>query len=242
MHSNPAIITALVFGIVLPGDKITRQIQLHDETTNTWSVAGYKSQIQTGSIVADTGKLFETDDYPVTSKMLNDGERKKKSGPVVSMDKAWFKNDSLGQTLVYELYTDGFRETIFHFYNNDIPPELINYMDLSDKDGNSVSNSLKQKYLPGILKYARPVAARYFKSKKGFVLGDPKSRALKVYGKPDKVSITGNIEMCRWEFQGEEYQEHKTKKPLAIDSFGYQVTMFFRNNRLIGVIIHNDIP
>lgn len=75
--------------------------------------------------ISDTIKRFVVDDYPVTNEMLvdktsNNSSYKKQSGQTYSYDKAWFGNDTLKQTLVFEHYTDYHRMVIYHFYTNDI--------------------------------------------------------------------------------------------------------------------------
>ena len=53
------------------------------------------------------------------------------------------------------------------------------------------------------------------------------------------------IKLLYWCFKGESNYDGRTNlhgKPLAADSFGYEITMCFRNNGLIGLIHGNDIP
>lgn len=71
--------------------------------------------------ISDTIKRFVVDDYPVTNEMLidktsNNSSYKKQSGQTYSYDKAWFGNDTLKQTLVFELYTDYHRMVIYHWH------------------------------------------------------------------------------------------------------------------------------
>src|SRR4051812_28691651 len=69
------------------------------------------------SLKTDTVKIIP-DDYPVTDEIFgsdfNQNGREIKSGDIFSYDKIWFRNDSLNQTLVFELYTDNYRNIIFH--------------------------------------------------------------------------------------------------------------------------------
>jgi hypothetical protein len=53
------------------------------------------------------------------------------------------------------------------------------------------------------------------------------------------------VEKYEWDFVCDILHDNKTKLKrniLAKDGFGHQITMFFRNNKLIGIIFHNDIP
>jgi len=118
-------------------------------------------------------------------------------------------------------------------------------MELADENGEPADDKSKQKVFSGFVKSSRQIDKKYFRSDKGFKLDDSKSKALQIYGKPDKISKRDSIEKYEWKFVGDprfDPKKDKTKKPFAQDSFGYQVTMFFRNNKLIAIIIHNDIP
>jgi hypothetical protein len=209
--------------------------------------------------VSDTLKMLLVDDYPVTNEMLadktsNNSSYKKKSGEVFSSDKAWFTNDTLKQTLVFELYTDYHRLYIYHFTNADIPTDLIRQMQLYvskskfDNVFETATFKQKQTYFSGFINSAIKINRQYFTTKKGFKLGDKKEKAIGIYGNPDKSSISENLEKCEWKFEGDYLESEetrpkmKTNKPFAKDSFGYSVTMYFRNNSLIAMIIGNDIP
>lgn len=192
----------------------------------------------------DTIPKFVVDDYPLTYDMIHKNAYSRKSGEVTDGEGAWFSNDSLKQTLVFVLYTDGHRLYTFHFLNNDIPPGLINRMELHS-GGEIASNDLKQKYFKGFLTQTKKISKSYFKTDKGFKLGDNKQKILKTYGKPTKIKTENAIERYEWEFSGDAFDDGKADlngKRVAENSFGHQATMFFRNNKLIGLIFHNDIP
>ncbi len=198
---------------------------------------------------ADTIKTFIVDDYPVPDKMfgrdIKGNAREIKSGSVRSLDKVWFSNADLEQTLVFELYTDDFRNVTFHFFTNDVPAGLIKIMELHTTVGEFAPENLKRKYFSGFTRLAKPIASKYFTTDKGFRLGDKKDKAINVYGRPDKKSLSHDIETYEWDFIGDALYDKKTDlkgKPLAEDNFGHQVTMFFRNDQLIALILHNDIP
>ena len=209
-------------------------------------------------------KTLETDDFPVPDKLfgrdVNQNARKIISGGIESSDKVWFINDSLHQSLVVELYTDNFRDEIFLFQNENIPKGLINEMELINADHELADSKQKQKYFRGFIKKARKINARYFASNKGMKIGMPKDEALKFYGRPDKITRSAggtlhhdpapdqadSTEMYKWEYKGDvessEEQKKSKGKPLARDSYGYEVTMYFRGGKLIGLILHNIIP
>jgi hypothetical protein len=198
------------------------------------------------------------DDYPVTNDMLadktsNNSSYKKKSGEIFSLDKAWFTNDTLQQTLVFELYTDFHRLDIYHFFNNEIPADLVMniplYVSKSRFDNvfDTANFQQKQTHLKGFINSATKINQLYFSTKKGFRLGDKKEKAISAYGKPDKCSTFDNIEKCEWKFEGdyieseEIHPKAKTNKPLVKNSYGYGVTMFFRKDKIVAMIISNDI-
>jgi hypothetical protein len=200
----------------------------------------------------DTIKRFSVDDYPVSKEMLSEQKAdnyssfKKISGQTISYDKVWFSNDILKQTLVFELYTDYHRLTIFLFSNNDIPADLINSMGLLNIiDNELASDKQKLKDFDGFLKQSAKINSTYFVSDKGFKLGDTKQKAIETYGAPDKKTNADGVEKLEWSFIGDEFYNGKIdlkEKPLAENSFGHQIAMYFRNGKLIGQILHNDIP
>ena len=208
------------------------------------------SDIQVVVSIPDTIKKFVVDDYPVTNEMLADktssnSSYKKQSGQTFSYDKAWFSNDTLKQTLVFELYTDYHRLVTYHFLDNDIPTDLINRTELHIDSEELASAKQKLKDFSGFLKQTTKINSSYFITDKGLRLGDTKQKAVETYGNPDKQTITDGIEKLEWLFIGDTSYDGKTDlkgKPLADNSFGHQILMYFRNGKLIGQILHNDIP
>ena len=187
---------------------------------------------------------FTVDGFPVTDEMFKGVDYSRKSGDIQSGEGAWFSNDTLKQTLVFILYTDDHRLHTYLFLNSDIPNGIIDDMELQSAD-DLASFKQKQKYFRGFLKQTKKIEQAYFKTDKGFKLGDSKARALKVYGRPDKISNDHGVEKYEWDFIGDILYDGKTRlrgKPLAKDNYGHQAILFFRNNKLIGIIFHNDIP
>lgn len=203
------------------------------------------STIQT--TVADSARKFTVDGYGVTNDMFgssNNG-REIKMGGVRSLDKVWFVNNKLKQALVFELATDEFRTITFHFYTNDIPGQLIKTIGLYNGEGEPVSDEQKKKNFKGFINLAKNIDETYFTTNKGIQLGMSKQRATGIYGKPTNISKDGDIEMYEWEFTGDLIYDGKTDlhgRPLAKDSYGHKTTMFFRDDKLVAVILNNDIP
>ena len=198
----------------------------------------------------DSIKKFIVDDYPFTNEMLavktsSNSSYKIQSGQTFSNDKAWFSNDTLKQTLVFELYTDYHRLVTYHFLDHDIPTDLINRMELHTEGREPASDNQKIKDLNGFLKQTTKINSSYFITNKGFRLGDSKQKAVENYGNPDKQTINDGIEKLEWLFIGDTSYDGKTDlkgKSLADNSFGHQIIMYYKNGKLIGQILYNDIP
>ena len=111
-------------------------------------------------------------------------------------------------------------------------------------NGSLASNKQKEIDFSGFLTHAKLIDSKYFVSNKGMQLGDEKGKAQKIYGIPTVTNRLDGIDKLEWNFVGDQTYDGKIDlegKPLVKDSFGYQVTMYFRNNELIGMILHNHI-
>ena len=199
----------------------------------------------------DTIKRFFVDDYPVTYEMMaeqkvdNSSSYTKTSGMTNSSDKAWFSNEALKQTLIFELYTDGHRLVTYHFFDDNIPTELFDRIELNTSDGELANSKQKLQDFKGFLNQTVRIKSMYFKTYKGLVLGDNKQKVLNIYGSPDKVIEKNGIEKLEWAFVGDllyDGKEDLKGKPLAKDNYGHQAYLFFKNGKLIGQILYNDIP
>ena len=194
----------------------------------------------------DTIPTFKVDDYPVTDSMFKMGINKLKAAGLASDDQIWFINDSLRETLVFDIYTDYYRVNTYHFLNDDIPEELIKKISIYTGDGQYALKENKQQALLNMQKNAPGITKNYFTSNKGFSLRDSKNKAIETYGYPDTINVINGVEKLRWNFIGDiYYYDHKIDlkaKPLAENSFGHSITMFFREERLIGMLLENDVP
>jgi hypothetical protein len=201
-----------------------------------------------GAAQVSRPRTFTVDDFPVSDRMLTArycDTCTLKSGALRSIEKVWFTSKELKQTLVYQLYTDDFREDIFLFSNDDIPAAIMDHMELYDSTENYASHDLRAIYFKGLLRFATPIDRKYFVSEKGFALGDSLSKATKIYGKPDRRTVARGVEALEWDFEGENTYDGKKDlkgKPLAADNFGLQIAMCFRNERLIGLAFQNAVP
>jgi hypothetical protein len=202
-------------------------------------------------LMNDTIKRFVIDDYPVTYEMMAEQKADnyssiiKTSGQTKSLDKAWFTNDTLKQTLIFELYTDGHRLVTYHFYNNEIPDELFDRIILHTPEGEVASKQQKTYDFKGFLTQSVKINSKYFTTDKGLELGDYKQKILNIYGRPDKITAKKGIEKLAWNFAGDILYDGKVDlkgKSLAKDSYGHQAYLFFKNRKLIAQVLYNDIP
>jgi hypothetical protein len=252
MTTLQTLTITISFGLLsCNGSRTDTTIENENTNVDTFSIdSTLKSKQKTPDVISDTIKRLVVDDYPVTNEMIvgktsNNSSYKRQSGQIFSYNKAWFSNDTLKQTLVFELYTDYHRMVTYHFYSNDIPTDLINRMELHIDGGELASEKEKLKNFKGFLKQTIKINSSYFTTSKGFKLGKTKQVVIDIYGKPDKQSINFGVEKLEWEFIGDTFYDGKTDlkgKPLAKDSIGHQVVMYFRNGKLIGQILYNDIP
>lgn len=198
----------------------------------------------------DTTQLFSVDDYGVTNEMLdektsNNSSYRKQSGPIHSSDKVWFTNDDLDQTLVFELYTDKHRLTTFHFQNRDIPAALIDEMELHDENGELAGLQLKQKHFEGFIQSSKKISSQYFTTDKGLRLGDNIEKVVGVYGLPVSRSKDEEFEELEWAFVGDYIYDGKQElngKRLAKNSFGHNAIMWFKQDKLVAILLFNDMP
>ena len=202
------------------------------------------------------------DDYPVTNEMLKDKTSNnstylKQVGEVYSLEKAWFTNDRLKQTLVFQLYTDYHRMETYHFMNTDIPISIVEKMELSIAEGkfknmfSSATIEQKKNSFDGFINLSEKIDEKYFKTQKGIKLGADKAELIKLYDTPDSTLTEQAFEVLKWTFTGDynligDFASTETKdlkkKTVAKDRFGHIVTAYFKDNKLVAQIIENDIP
>ena len=161
---------------------------------------------------------------------------------LVSHERKWFTQPDKSETIAMELYTDKHRLRTHYFSNDDIPVDLINEMILHrSEDGEIASNSFKQEYFKDFISIAEIIDQKYFKSNKGFLIGNNLEMAMKIYGKPHEKSSLEGVDKLQWKFEGDTFGL-AGKENLVQDSFGHEVTMYFRNDLLIGMVLYNAIP
>lgn len=202
------------------------------------------------------------DDYPVTNEMLKDKTSNnstylKQVGEVYSLEKAWFTNDRLKQTLVFQLYTDYHRMETYHFMNTDIPRSIVEKIELNTAENkpnyifHGATFEQKINAFSGFIGLSERIDEKYFKTQKGIKLGADKAELIKIYDIPDSTLNEQTFVVLKWTFTGEynltgDFASTETKdlkkKTVAKDSFGHIVTAYLKDNKLVAQIIENHIP
>jgi hypothetical protein len=188
--------------------------------------------------LSDTIRSIIPDDYPVTNKMLEkyfyiDGQQ-------YSEEFVWFTNDTLKQTILFQLYTDYHRLSIFHFLNDNFPKDLIKPFSAAEIGCEKINRTC----IDSNIKFADRINRKFFTSNKGIRLNKSKQEVMRHYGKADKIMKQADTEIYSWDFVGDFFSTDgmpKTNKTYAKNSFGYQVRMFFKNDKLIAMHLHNNI-
>ena len=189
-------------------------------------------------------QIINPDVYPITKNMLGEVVNKNLNEEVQTYDQAWFKNDSLNQSIVIELATDYHWYFAWHFYSSELPKPIMNEIEIFKKDESEISDSIKGIYIHSRIDSSKNIDAKYFISKSGHKLGENKSYSLGAYGEPDSTSTEGENEILIWNFSADPkyFDTKKTLSKYAIDSFGYSITMIYKNDKLIGRIVFDNIP
>jgi len=196
-------------------------------------------------------RLFTVDDYPVTDGMIRSNYKgamnAMQEGDVLSLEKSWFTDETTAEVLVFQLATDNHRLLTWHFYADDIPTDLSDTFEMHVDGGELATKKQVRESIPKFIKLAKEIPARYFISIKGLKLGIKKKKALELYkSKPTSITAKDGIEKYEWSFEGDLSIANGFSKddggPIARDSFGHTVTLFFKKDRLIGIILFNDIP
>lgn len=230
---------------IIPKDSIQKTIN-----TTSSLVSTHDSISKEGN--KDSLRFFYVDDYNIDDNWLLYDTIVNKSGDVYSQFINWFSNDTLKQTMVFE-HVSGTRVFISCFLNDEIPNEIIERMSLSCKMeyGGFSCASFEQKKLSmkGFIGSAKRISQILFITKKGISLGQEKSKAIQVYGKPDKIQSIGTFEKYQWSFIGDwilkiypDSIPQSYEKPFALNSWGHEVVMYFKDEKLKALILKNQIP
>ncbi len=78
-------------------------------------------------------------------------------------------------------------------------------------------------------------------------IGENISKIIEQNGKPDTIMLDKKIEMYKWKYRGDlndwdTEAEIKANRKIARDSFGYQVILYVKNEKVIGIRLFKEIP
>lgn len=194
-------------------------------------------------------RYIDAEDYPVSTETIYDSYTKVDGNLTVPLGGIIFRNDSLGQVLAFDMYTDGLRNIIYHFYKDSIPEQILIDMYLNDTNGADISGiknlHRKKVILSHYSKKSKRLGPRYFTTCKGVRLGISQDSVLRVYGTPVSQKTSKGYTIIRWEFQGDFLASIREKKKniiLVRDSYGQEITAYIKDNRLMALHIENTIP
>jgi hypothetical protein len=189
------------------------------------SCNGFNSK--THDLLTDSSKVIISkkyggilDDYTITDNMF---DKQTTTSNQIETNSNWFVNDTINQTLVFELYSDNHRMYTFHFMNDKIDNYLIESLPFSiDKELKNKNEKIAIA-IPTFIKTAKRVNKTYFITKNGLFLGQQKSEVLTNRGTPNSIMTMGNIEKYSWGIPTN------------------RIEMYFEKERLIAIFIYRDL-
>ncbi len=189
------------------------------------------------------------DDFPVTDLMLRNNLKDVQIDSIISFDKAWFYNQKNKQVLIFEFATDYYRMETYLFseeYLKEYMPSFL-FHKKSNKQYTALSEKEAEIYLPKFITQSKRCDASFFCSIKELKIGEKIQNVIEKNGRPDTIMYGKKIEIYRWEYRGDlndwnTEAEIKANKKIARNSFGYQVTLHTKNERIIGIHLFKEIP
>lgn len=195
----------------------------------------------------NTESIHIPDDFPVTDDILAANRKTVQIEDLFLDEYVFFQNKALGQTLAFYLATDYHRYTTYLFYNSKTTDEIFARLDFHKISGDPINAKERNETIQQFVMKAPEISSKYFTSYKGIALGDSKEKVLINYPyEPTITSSIDGVETYHWQFEGDfaisEGWAVDKDKPMAQNSFGHNVTMVFKNDKLIVMILVNEIP
>lgn len=153
-----------------------------------------------------------------------------------------FDNDSLKEALMIILYTDYFRAGFVHFNLMDIPEWLPQNCLLEQTIPEQKNIAAKQSAFNDLLQLGIDMPLSFFVSKAGFRLGDSLSKAIQFYGPSDSTYAEEKYTVLKWSFNGELVLNLRAGETVIANSYGQEVFMYFRDEKLVMYQILNTVP
>jgi hypothetical protein len=196
---------------------------------------------------ASNAQICGDNDFPVPDDYLRSFYKELNINDVYSFDKAWFKNKQLNATLIIQIFTDLNRTAYYLFDSNFIDSTIIKCIELHIKTGVSTFDYIRDenKHLQAFKMFvdsAKEIDKKYFVSNKGIYLGMNKSEVLIRYNNSQKTKMLNGVEVYKWDCiypKPTGAYDTIVEESLPAD-FGIHVTMYFRLNKLIALMINFD--
>lgn len=171
-------------------------------------------------------------------------------GNLVAVDNVWFQASNGNQFMVFSLYTDYHRVNQILGYTDMINDNILDAIEVywkpqNIKDYDSLATrDTKRNSFNSLLSKGFKVSLSLCRTRQGIVLGMNTKNVFRIYGEPDSTFYSNKETKCFWGFESDIFQQkpYHTKKPLATNSYGYEIEAFFRKNKLTGLILWHMIP
>ena len=195
---------------------------------------------------ADSVLVRQGDKYRIKDSLIIALLQKKpmieKVGNYGTPEMMLFDNDSLKEALMIILYTDYFRAGFVHFNLMDIPEWLPQNCLLEQTIPEQKNIAAKQSAFNDLLQLGIDMPPSFFVSKAGFRLGDSLSKAIQFYGAPDSTYTEEKYTVLKWSFNGELLLNLHAGETVIANSYGQEVFMYFRDEKLVMYQIFNAVP
>ncbi|MGL4597601.1 MAG: hypothetical protein ACRCYO_08740 [Bacteroidia bacterium] len=195
---------------------------------------------------SDTVGTWIPDNYPITEAMLRENRKAVYKKTLKTYDDILFIDSTSKQFILFSLGTDYHVSVIFHFYYASLPLLVNERLPIYFRNGSMINKRSKRRKADESAPLGKKIAPHYFISEKGIRLGNSKQKLIQLYGLPDSTSTHEEIEYCEWNYEGDilypDNKKHLNNPHLAKNSFGHQVSLFFKHEKLVGIILTNHEP
>ena len=142
---------------------------------------------------------YKDNDYPITDEMIKNAYTINQPGDrIYFLPTAIFKDNESQQVILIDLYGNLHRHTISHFYEKDIPDEVIKrYRDFVKLNNINIDVTKKIK---DSIENATMIEERYLTTKMNFRLGMSSKEAISIYGVPTKKIENQNVTKLIWDY------------------------------------------
>jgi len=136
------------------------------------------------------------------SHLFRNGRQKEILVPgqlTTSGDEVCFYNDEFKQVIYLERGTDGHLTSMFMFTNKDVADEVLEHCAVYDPQTRGrASTEKKKQYWSDLIAASGRIAAKHFRTTHGLRIGDPASKAEKLYGPAHHRSHSGRVHVLEW--------------------------------------------